>query len=366
MSGPLAVLIVEDQPAEVDLLLQALHAAGFEVTHTVVTTDADFRSHLTTDLDLILADPALPEFDGLRAVEWLKTYTPNIPLIIVTNSDNEAVALDCMQHGATDYLLKDRLARLGLAVQRVLAQQDQIRAAQLAADRAFKEARWRFVSTASHEFRNPLAVILMNSDILHRYHDRLALEQREEYHHGMRFHIQQMTDLLDALLLISQSDAGKLELTITAVDLVPLTRQVIEEVWATRGAKRALRITTPEHCAVMTDAKLFRLIVLHLVANAALFTQVGGKVTVELACTPDHVMLTVQDDGIGIPEVDRLRVYQTFYRGSNVSARKGNGIGLALIQHCVSQLGGRVDFDSQENDGTTFVITLPYHAAPTA
>ncbi|MCD4686523.1 MAG: response regulator [Anaerolineae bacterium] len=363
MSGPLTVLIVADQPEEVDRLLRTLHTAGFEVTHTVVATDTDFQAHLTTDLDLILADPALPQFDGLRALELLQTYALDAPLIVVTDSANENIAVNCMQHGATDYLLNDRLARLGLAVRRALAQQ-QLREAQTAADMQFREAQWRFISVASHEFRNPLAVILMNSDILHRYHNRLAPEQRDKYQQGVRLHIQHLTELLEALLLISQAAAGKLEIKTTTVDLVPFIQQTVDEVWAVKGANRALNVTMPDSCEITIDAKLFRLIVVHLVANAAQYTQDGGTVIVTLVCTPERIVFTVQDDGIGIPETDRLRIYQTFYRGSNVGSRKGNGIGLALIKHCAVQLGGTVNFDSQENAGTTFTLTLPHNAVP--
>jgi PAS domain S-box-containing protein len=221
------------------------------------------------------------------------------------------------------------------------------------------ELKSRFVSLVSHEFRNPLAVILMNNDILQRYHDRLTPGQREDYQQGIRAHVQQMTELLEDLLLVSQSEAGRLEVKLEVVDLVPFTHRIVDEVWTTGGADRALLVTMPDDCVTRTDPKLFRLIVVNLVSNAAKYTREGGSVAVHLSCTPNQVVFSVQDDGIGIPEEDQLRLYETFHRGNNVGPRKGTGLGLALVKQCVEQFGGTIAFHSEENLGTTFTVILP-------
>jgi PAS domain S-box-containing protein len=122
MPTPLRVLLVEDNPDDAKMALRELRRAGFEVTSQRVDTEAGFRESLNHDLDFILSDYAMPEFDGMRALELLNKSGLEIPFIIVSGSIGEDIAVEAMKQGAADYLLKDRLARLGPAVHHALEQ----------------------------------------------------------------------------------------------------------------------------------------------------------------------------------------------------------------------------------------------------
>ncbi|HZQ49169.1 MAG TPA: response regulator [Candidatus Dormibacteraeota bacterium] len=117
---PLRVLIVEDSPADAELAVQELRRDGFEPRWERVETEADYRSHLATDVDVILADHSLPHFSADRALELLNETSLGIPFIVVSGAIGEEVAVLSMQHGAADFLLKDRLARLGPAVRQAI------------------------------------------------------------------------------------------------------------------------------------------------------------------------------------------------------------------------------------------------------
>lgn len=120
MSTPLIVLILEDRAEDADLMVQELRQAGFAPEYTRVETEAEYLAHLDGELDLILADYTLPAFDAARALEHLKRRNLDVPFIIVSGCLDEQGAVECMKRGATDYLLKDRLARLGQAVRHAL------------------------------------------------------------------------------------------------------------------------------------------------------------------------------------------------------------------------------------------------------
>jgi PAS domain S-box-containing protein len=122
MSVPLHVLMLEDQVADAELTLHALRRAGFAPIWRRVETEAEYLAALDPSLDLIVADYALPQFDGLRALELLRARGLDIPLIIVSGTIGEELAVTAMRQGAADYLLKDRLARLGTAVEHALGQ----------------------------------------------------------------------------------------------------------------------------------------------------------------------------------------------------------------------------------------------------
>lgn len=122
MPVPLRVLILEDSPADAELMLHELRRAGFDPDWVRVDTEADYRAELETPFDVVLADYSLPQYDALRALRLLQDRALDIPFIVVTGSIGEEAAVECMKHGAADYLLKDRLARLGPVVAHALEQ----------------------------------------------------------------------------------------------------------------------------------------------------------------------------------------------------------------------------------------------------
>jgi len=120
MTTPLHVLILEDCIMDAELMVHELRRAGFDPQWQRVETEADFLAHLDQKLDIILADYSLPQFDAQRALEHLNQRGLDVPFIIVSGCIGEERAVECMKSGATDYLLKDRLTRLGQAVRKGL------------------------------------------------------------------------------------------------------------------------------------------------------------------------------------------------------------------------------------------------------
>jgi len=122
MPTPLRVLILEDSPTEAEVMVHHLREAGYTPDWRRVETETDYLAHLDPALDLILVDYTLPDITGPRALQLLRDRGWDVPAIVVTGTVREEVALDCLRLGANDYILKDRLARLGAAVQSALAQ----------------------------------------------------------------------------------------------------------------------------------------------------------------------------------------------------------------------------------------------------
>ena len=122
MGIPLRILIVEDSRVDADLAVHELREAGFLPEWKIVENENDFLAELRHRPDIILSDYSLPGFDGLRAVQLLRESGLDIPFILISGSIGEDVAVEAMKYGATDYLLKDRISRLGSAVQRAIEQ----------------------------------------------------------------------------------------------------------------------------------------------------------------------------------------------------------------------------------------------------
>jgi len=120
MTIPLRVLILEDRPADAELLLHELRQSGFDPEWQRVETEEEYLAALHPALDIILSDYGLPQFDGLRALQLLRARGLDIPFILISGTIGEDIAVECIKQGADDYLLKDRLTRLGPAVKSAL------------------------------------------------------------------------------------------------------------------------------------------------------------------------------------------------------------------------------------------------------
>jgi signal transduction histidine kinase/DNA-binding response OmpR family regulator len=122
MGTPLKILVVEDSPDDAELMIAQLRRHGFDPLWRRVDNEPEFLAELKKLPDIVLSDYAMPNFNGLRAAQLVQASGTNIPFILVSGTMGEETAVDAMRHGATDYLLKDRIARLGKAVERALEQ----------------------------------------------------------------------------------------------------------------------------------------------------------------------------------------------------------------------------------------------------
>jgi PAS domain S-box-containing protein len=148
-NGEIDVLILEDRPEDAELMLRELRQAGIAFRSRLVDSAADFAQALDRVPDVILADYHLPQFNALEALRMVQRRGLDVPMIVVTGSISEEVAVDCMKQGASDYLLKDRLARLGPSVASALAEKE-LREAKREAEAALRESDARFRQLVDH------------------------------------------------------------------------------------------------------------------------------------------------------------------------------------------------------------------------
>lgn len=230
----------------------------------------------------------------------------------------------------------------------------------LAKERELSDLKSRFITTASHEFRTPLTIMLTSVELLKRYGPIWAEEKRSKYFERMQDAVYKMTAILNDILILAKMEAGKLDCDPVAIDLQVFCQELVEELEMDYGLQNRLcLLINGELEEVKLDTSLLWQILSNLLTNAIKYSAADSKVQLEVIQEPDSVMFRVHDTGIGIPSEDLPHIFESFHRASNVATISGTGLGLAIVQRCVDLHGGTITIESEMGTGTTVVVTLP-------
>jgi len=244
--------------------------------------------------------------------------------------------------------------------QRGLAQQASMLEEKLAAERHLTQLQRNFVSMASHEFRTPLTIIDGHARRLVRLGDRVSTEETGTRAGKIRAAVLRMTHLIDNLLTstrLLESGAG-LYFHPEDIDVRELLHDVCQLHREISPASRIVEEFGSESLNMVGDPKLLSQVFDNLLSNAVKFSP-GGVARVGGSIEKGHIAIVVADTGIGIPPQDLPRLFERYYRGSNVSGIVGTGVGLNLVKMVVDLHGGDIAVDSTEGRGSRFTVRLP-------
>jgi signal transduction histidine kinase len=253
--------------------------------------------------------------------------------------------------------LADKLAKQKIEIRKALIQEKEL-----------SGLKTRFITTASHEFRTPLGIISSSTGLLEDYDHKLDRPKKLKHWQRIQSAVKHMTTLLEDILLIYQTDAGKLDCNRSEFDLISFCRELVEELEISSNAKDRFNLTMThadgnsslaDSCSVWMDSKLVRQILTNLLSNAIKYTLGDNLVQFDILCTQETVTFQIADRGIGISAEDQIRLFESFHRGTNVNNIPGTGLGLSIVKRCVDLHGGTIDLTSEVDVGTTFIVTLP-------
>lgn len=382
----LRILHLEDSPSDAVLAREFLEAEGIRTDVRRVETRQQFEEALEAGgVDLILADFQLPAFDGITAFLLARQVSPDVPFIMLTGKLGEEYAIDTLALGVTDYILKQRLARLAPAVRHALEQQRerrQRREAEEALQRhqeqledlvrqrtALLEERNAelavanrdlelFVASASHDLRTPLVII---GGFARRLEatcaDRIEPAGIDMLHKVIAA-AQRMEQLLDDLLTFFR--ASKAVPKLATIDIEAMAREVFEELRPLVGSRR-VQLDVAALPRASGDAAMIRQLLVNLLANAVKFTAPRDPALIEVSGWEDGTAsgYCVQDNGIGFDMGESGRLFELFQRLHDRHEFPGTGIGLATVKRIVEKHGGKVWVSSAVDRGARFCFTLP-------
>jgi two-component system sensor histidine kinase EvgS len=371
---PLRALILDDSDDDAVLLVRALRKQGFEpVTRRVDSREEMRRALSEAEWDIVISDYSMPGFTVSEALGLLRARDLDIPFLLVSGSVGEETAVAAMKAGAHDFFLKDRLARLGSAVERELRDagvRRERRAAIGKLEASERElrlavaARDEFLAIASHELRTPLTplVLQLQSSLRRVRQERAAgapawAEQIERNLESSVRNVERMTLLVLNLLDVTRIAAGRLDVQRQRIDLQSLVAGVARRL---KETTRTGNVQLERGPAVEGnwDPQMLESVVLNLLSNAVKFGR-DKPIQVRVERVGDSARLSVRDEGIGISEADRERIFQRFERAVPAHHYGGFGLGLWVVAQIARAHGGSVSVSSAPDAGSTFLVELP-------
>jgi len=227
-------------------------------------------------------------------------------------------------------------------------------------EKELTELKSKLVSMTSHEFRTPLTTIQTNAEIL-----SLRLKDQDpkvvKYLERITSEVSKLTRLMEDILLMGRYESGKILFQPAEMDLVHLMNELVQIRSQEDRENRVISLTTigPER-KILGDANLLNHAVSNLLSNALKYSRGKQAPDVKIQFEENQVMIKIRDYGIGIPEEERPKLFDTFYRASNVSNIQGTGMGLVIVKQFIDLHKGQVILDSHVDSGTCVTVTLPY------
>lgn len=355
--GPLRILLVEDSPEDAELVVDQLLEAGLEITFERVDSEPAMRAALTEWMpDIVLSDLSMPGFSGYFALHILRELHPSVPFIFVSGTMGEETAVEALQHGANDYIIKHQPARLPSAVARLVRETRSERERLRVEDELMRAQRLESLALLaaglSHDLRNILQPLLIIPDLIRDRSDdpkiiRLADVIAEC---GRRGH--EMVDSMLSFVRGSRQPSERIVLQRLFQAVGMLLKSSLP-----RNAELHLEVSD-DRMAVEANYTELQQVLLNLALNAIQAMPDGGSLSLiaeRVTGEEDKVRIRVSDDGIGMDAATVQRLFTPFF----TTKTEGTGLGLVSCHRIVESIGGQIQVQSQLGEGTTFELLLP-------
>ncbi len=218
----------------------------------------------------------------------------------------------------------------------------------------------RFLSMASHEFRTPLSTVQLSASLIEKYAEAFQSENINKHVGKIKNSVMSLTAILNDFLYVEKLETGKMKASFTCFDLVKFGEGITEEMQLL--AKPSQNIVC-KHIGIQTmiylDANLLKNCAINLITNAIKYSGDSCCIDFTTEINDTSYIISVHDDGIGIPLEEQKHLFQAFFRAHNTGSIPGTGLGLNIVSRYVSLMKGTADFKSNEKDGTLFTLTFP-------
>ncbi len=230
----------------------------------------------------------------------------------------------------------------------------------LVQERELSELKSNFVTLASHEFRTPMGTILSSVSLIGRYNGADDGPRRERHVQRIKSAVHSLTDILNDFLSLSKMNKENMHGQPHPLNVVSFCEEVIDDV---EGIIKPGQRVVYRHLAgdpvTAIDGQMVKNVLINLLVNASKYSADGKQIELTTVVWDDHLVVKVKDEGIGVPDADKDKLFINFFRARNAIHIQGTGLGLYVVKRYVDLLGGTVTFTSELDFGTTFTVQLP-------
>lgn len=255
--------------------------------------------------------------------------------------------------------LKTLNLNLELEIKKRKEAENRIKAA-LQKEKELNELKTKFLSLVSHEFKTPLSGILTSVVLAGKYRLEDQQDKREKHYNTIKSKVHYLDNILNDFLSIERLESGKVNYKYTTFELSKVVNEVVYNANVT--LKSGQEIEYPQnidHIILRQDEKILELVLSNLLNNAIKYSPEDTMITFDINLEKDKIIFTIKDEGIGIPEKDQKHIFERYFRAENALLNQGTGIGLNIAKVHLENLGGKIYFESKDNQGTAFFVELP-------
>jgi signal transduction histidine kinase len=346
----LRTLLIEDNPGDARLVKEAL--SGDIQVECRGSLSSGLERLAEEPMDAVLLDLSLPDSRGFETFARIHTQSPNTPIVLLTGTDDEALALRALQGGAQDYVVKESMDRKRLP--RIVRYAiERKRSENLSRSNADLE---RFAMAASHDLQAPLRKIMAFGDALSRLHGAQLSPQGREILSRMVSSAEHMTRMISDILQVSRVVEDPVD--IRPVDLSSSVSEALDDLEPLIAETGAAPVEVGLLPTIQASPTQMRRLFQNLLSNALKFRRPGTPPRISVtsrSLKAGFVSITVRDEGIGLDPLQAERIFSPFGRGGP----PGSGIGLATCRAIVLRHHGRISADGALGRGAAFTVELP-------
>jgi len=227
-------------------------------------------------------------------------------------------------------------------------------------ERELGDLKTKFLSLVSHEFKTPLSGILTSATLIGKYEKEEQQHKRDKHIKTIKNKVHYLTNILNDFLSIERLESGKVTYKFEEFSLQNLVNEVIYNANVTlKSGQQIIYPNQIEDCILKQDKNVMELVLSNLLSNAIKYSPEETQINFEIDQDSERLYFHVKDQGMGIPQKDQKHIFERYFRAENAINNQGTGIGLNIAKVHLENLGGKIYFDSRENEGTTFYIEIP-------
>ncbi|AMQ00052.1 Histidine kinase [Pedobacter cryoconitis] len=226
-------------------------------------------------------------------------------------------------------------------------------------EKELNQMKSRFVSMASHEFRTPLSSVQLSASLIEKYAQPFQNANIEKHVHKIKNAVGNLTTILNDFLSLERLEAGRVEPAFQPFDLVKLAEEITEEMqMIAKQDQNIIYQHTGLESMVLLDQNLLKNCMINLINNAIKYSGENTFIEFNTEINEHQCLVTLKDNGIGIPDTDQRHLFQPFFRAHNTGNIPGTGLGLNIVLRYVGLMNGEVQFESKINEGTKFTLSF--------